>query len=357
MIAVCDVNEIWRRRPFAEMAAMTDVLGVIPADRSVAAKLPDFRGASAADGLDVLPVQLPRGWASKTAWLGQRLLWRSIRKAAAEAGKQIEALVVTSPHYEVLLDQVPAGVIRVYYASDDYRTYDGWNNMAALEKKILGQVDHAFFVSDALAERAKREYGYADKIHVSMNATEKRFAQRDPDASGVDVQLAKPVVGVIGGINPRLDFELLRKCADLEHVGTLLLVGPLPKEQPDSLIRLLDHPRVEAVGPKPHETLHRWFQHVDVGLIPYVESDMNFHCSPMRLFDHLAAGVPIVATAACDQVNRFSGRVMICQTDESFVSGLAQTLSSKDGMNCASAEEVFWADRSRAMIGVIRKGR
>ncbi len=348
MIVVCDVNEIWRRRPFAEMAGMTEVLGVIPADAAVAAAHPAFGGPTAADGLNVLPVKLPRGWASRTAWLGQRLLWKAIRRAVA--GRKIEAVVVTSPHYRTLLDQVPQGVTRVYYASDDYRTYGGWKNMAALEKQILGLVDHAFFVSDALAERAKREYGFAEKIHVSMNATEERFAQPDPLAGTVlDPALERPVVGVIGGINARLDFELLERCADLKETGTLLLVGPLPKEKPDALNRLLQHPRVAAVGPKPHETLHRWFQALDAGLIPYVESDMNLHCSPMRLFDHLAAGMPIIATSACDQVNRFRGRVTVCDTAEAFTAGLARALCAA-GVERAPADGIFWADRSRAML-------
>jgi hypothetical protein len=43
---------------------------------------------------------------------------------------------------------------------------------------------------------------------------------------------------------------------------------------------------------------------IDIAVIPYAASQFNHFCSPMRLWDHLAIGQPILATDACDQVAR-----------------------------------------------------
>jgi hypothetical protein len=50
---------------------------------------------------------------------------------------------------------------------------------------------------------------------------------------------------------------------------------------------------------------------IDIAVIPYARSDFNHFCSPMRLWDHLAIGQPILATDACDQVARQPGVILV----------------------------------------------
>lgn len=340
------------------MADLRDVLGVVPADWMVARRHPAFRSPGRDGALDVLPVALPPSWASRTARIGQRMLWRRIVRHGKAAGRNIGAVVVTSPHYIELLKHVPPGVKTFYYASDDYRSYEGWNRMAELEAQLVRRVDHAFFVSAELMERARREYGVgAEKTSVSMNATEKRFfpevGDRRPAAPPAG-ELERPVAGIVGGINHRLDFNLLLACAELPELGTLLLVGPLPDERSEALGKLLAHPKCVAVGSQPHGTIHRWFQCLDVGLIPYVHSQFNQMCSPMRLFDHLASGAPLVATDACAQANGFGQRVDVCAEPDAFVAAVRRHLAAN---GATRSEEMFegiaWEDRARAMLSVM----
>ncbi|QBG45963.1 glycosyltransferase [Verrucomicrobia bacterium S94] len=348
MIVVCDINEIWRRKPFAALAEIESVQGVAPADWMVARKrgLPDTD-----DSLDVLSVTLPPGWASRTSWLGQRMLWRRIRKCCPD----VETLVVTSPHYLPMLDYISPKIRTIYYASDDYRNYEGWDAVVRLEEQLVKRVDHSFFVSEGLKNRAQREYGVdSGKLSVSMNATESRFFSEDPmePVSAPLEGLKRPIAGIVGGINERLDFELLTACAQLPELGTLLLVGPLTGSSSSGLNKLLEQPKCSAVGRQPHNTIHRWFQCLDVGLIPYVESEFNQFCSPMRLFDHLASGAPVIATAACDQVHAFERHVVAAGNREQFIEALRKALSS--GTRPGRIEGITWADRATSMAGVIK---
>ncbi len=120
MIAVCDINEVWRRKPFEALAGLDAVLGLSPADFLAARHrtVPEAVG-----GLDILTLVLPLGWASKTAWLGQRMLLRKIAAEARRRGGRIECVVATSPHYTTLLELLPQRVVKIYYASDDYQGY------------------------------------------------------------------------------------------------------------------------------------------------------------------------------------------------------------------------------------------
>lgn len=350
MIVVCDINEVWRKKPFAALAEKKDVLGVSPADWFVArrrGKLPATEGT-----LHLLPVTLPPSWASRLSGIGQRMLWKKIVRKCNAMNQPIDAVIVTSPHYLPMLSMIPRGLKTIYYASDDYRSYEGWGHIADLEKEMVMRVDHAFFVSQGLLDRARDEYKIDPaKLSVSMNATEGRFCTPansfpvDPPSE----RFMRPIAGVVGGINDRLDFDLLQQCADLPGLGTLLLVGPIPEKPSDSLRRLLKHPKCKAVGRQPHDSIHLWFQCLDVGLIPYVSNEFNRMCSPMRLFDHLGSGSPIVTTTACDQVNHFSEHVSICENSEAFVDGLDHALD----LSRQTTKGICWPDRAEAMLKIM----
>ena len=359
MIFVSDVNTIWRHRPFAAMAKLANVVAFSPGDWWAARQ----RTEALPGILDVVEVILPPSWASRTAWIGQRILWNRMKNEALQRNGQVDCLVVTSPHYLTLLGLLPESIKTVYYASDDYRSYQGWSNMAELEKQIVRQVDHSFFISEGLAERAYREYDLPNgRISVSMNGTEDRFFPEEGEALPLTPpcgELKRPVAGIVGGICDRLDFELLQLCADLPEIGTLLLVGPLPNAPPPALQKLLRHPKCVSVGSQSHGSLQQWFKCLDVGLIPYVESELNRFCSPMRLFDHLASGQPIVATAACAQVGSFEGWVEVCRNREEFVDGIKKAVvpDVKTDLFREHSDllrKQTWAVRAREMLDIIR---
>ena len=354
MVVVCDINEVWRKKPFSALAEKTDVLAVSPADWLVTWRRE--KPLLTEDSMEVLPVVLPPSWASRMAWLGQRMLWKKVQHRCKALGQTVDALFVTSPHYVPMLSMIPSNLKTFYYASDDYHSYEGWGAAVALEKQMVQRVDHSFFVSQGLMDRALEEYGVdAARLSVSMNATEPRFFSDSgtfpaPVPTG---KLKRPIAGVVGGIGARLDFNLLKQCADLPELGTLLLVGPVPAEPSTELKQLLDHPKCVAVGRQPHNTIHRWFQCLDIGLIPYAKTEFNRLCSPMRLFDHLASGAPLVATDACDQGKAFEGRISICSDSVMF----AAAVQARLGESAGCIEGISWNDRAVEILNVMEGQR
>ena len=82
------------------------------------------------------------------------------------------------------------------------------------------------------------------------------------------------------------------------------MVGPEDEalEGDRALERLRANPKVHFLGAKPHAEMPQWMAAFDVAVIPYAETPFNYFCSPMRLYDHLAIGQPIIATPHCDQI-------------------------------------------------------
>lgn len=370
-LIAADVNTLWRRKPFEALAAFRPVVGLEPMDPLAAWRAWRWpfgtRTARVADGGGTYvrrPVLMPPGWATRRASAACRRLAVAGAVAASERGAAVGGWAVTSPHYGPMRAALDQRVPLYYYCSDDYTAYEGWGGEAIRrrERELVLAAEHSFFVSRVLAERTVAEYGVsAERVSVSPNATEAAFLQPvDP------VELARlrtlcpdlhsPVAGVVGGINDRLDFDLLRACAVHLAVGTLLMIGPVdPSLAHDpAWRRLRAEKRCVTLGVRPHAELPAWMALLDVALIPYRPTALNRACSPMRLFDGLASGKPVVATAACEQVREYAGFVGVAEDGGQFIERVAAALAGPRPEADAQRQRDFastqtWRERAAAI--------
>ena len=295
MIVQFDVNTIWRRK-FGEALRRRYPDMLLMAPRIFGAKR-DPGGVT---------VSLPPGWADKSAAIAMPMLQWRVEALAARKRSRIDTAIFTSFHYLPIARRLQPRTRILYYCSDDYRSYAGWSSAAAIEREaeLCRLSSLSIFVSEALRDRAIAEYGLDPaKSIVSPNASEARFseaASKPAELNGLD----GPVFGVVGVFNERIDYGFLEELAASAEIGSLALVGPvLPgADQTGALDRLRANAKVHWFGARPHEDLHAWMGGLDVAVIPYARSDFNHFCSPMRLWDHLANGQPILATDACDQI-------------------------------------------------------
>ena len=312
MIAQFDVNTIWRRKfGQALQRRKPDTLLFDPRAWHAAGALPDEEGLS--------PVSLPPGWATRTASLGMPLLMHRAKALAAARGGSIDTAIFTSFHYLPFARRLRDRARILYYCSDDYRGYAGWGGDGAIarEAELCRIATLSIFVSAALRDRAVAEYGLDPAACVvAPNASEPRFiatTQRPPELAA----LPGPVFGTVGMFNDRIDFGFLDRLAKSDEVGSLALVGPMQDcPDPDGAIaRLRANPKVHWFGARPHGEIHAWMAGIDIAVIPYAPTQFNHFCSPMRLWDHLAIGQPIIATDACDQIARQTGVLVIAPGD------------------------------------------
>src|SRR6185436_7193969 len=62
------------------------------------------------------------------------------------------------------------------------------------------------------------------------------------------------------------------------------------------LERLAALPNVHLLGERPLETLPGYVQHMDVALLPYKRNAYTDAINPMKFYEALAAGTPVVAS-------------------------------------------------------------
>jgi len=349
MIVQFDVNTIWRRK-FGEALRRhyPDMLLIAP--RAFGTK--DTGRDDAA-----VTVSLPPGWADKSAAIAMPILQRRVEALAARRGGRIDTAIFTSFHYLPIARRLQPRTRILYYCSDDYRSYAGWSGARAVEREaeLCRLSSLSIFVSEALRARAIAEYGLDPaRCLVSPNASEARFSEasaKPTELSGLD----GPVFGVVGVFNERIDYGFLEQLAASAEIGSLALVGPIMPGSDDTgaIERLRINPKVHWFGARPHEEIHTWMASLDIAVIPYARGDFNHFCSPMRLWDHLAIGQPILATDACSQIAGQRG-VIVASSGDDLDRAIRSAKTLAVGGRHPHLES--WDDRAALLVPLIDTG-
>jgi hypothetical protein len=357
-----DANTIWHLRLAEAVGELQEAIAFLPHSCLSRASWPARRCPSASANvqrLRTISKALVPGWATRFAEFGQRQIASAIRALSRRTSGE-PVIVLTSPAYRVLSRILEGRYPLIYYGADDYQSYVGWGGMKMrdAEAEIATRVDLAIFVSDALRTRAIADYGVKDSsTFTSPNATEPRFVGNGERSRPQELsRAARPVVGVLGGLSSRLDFDLLAAIANLSVVGSLIIIGPTDPAVSLLAAKLRAHPKVIITGMQPHDAMHEFALAIDIALIPYAQSPINYYCSPMRLFDHLASGIKIFATTACDQINLTEDPALVSAAASCLPNLLSEWISSDRKLDISPRPDVdslFWSARAERILARI----
>ncbi|MGI9668011.1 MAG: glycosyltransferase [Acidimicrobiia bacterium] len=158
---------------------------------------------------------------------------------------------------------------------------------------IMRSADVVIASAPALVEAHSSERD--DIVYVENGVDTRRFSDEAPEPDAL-VGLVSPVVGYHGMIARWFDFELLAAVADLMPEVTFALIGPVDVRSEADAARLRQLPNVVFVGELPSTEMPGVVQRFDVGLVPFVVDDLTRAVSPLKMYEYLAGGTPVVAT-------------------------------------------------------------
>ena len=225
--------------------------------------------------------------------IARRQLRRALRRTGAERAQAVISTWLFVDAYGVCEERV-----RAYWWRDDPAAAASlWRRpaerLAAGDRRLTENSDLVVSVSEGVAEEL-RERGI-DAAYLPNGCDAGFYAAVDDAPDPPDVGLPGPVAGFVGHLNSRTDLGLLE--AVVAAGASLLLVGPRDSSfEPDRFEALLARPRVSHVGPKRFEELLPYLKAIDVGLVPYANTQFNRNSFPLKTLEYLAAGRPAVST-------------------------------------------------------------
>lgn len=175
---------------------------------------------------------------------------------------------------------------------------------SASERWVLANATHVVVVSEPLRNYAIACGAAPDAVHVSPNGVDpEQFkpAPRDPQARARWGLHDGPLLGFVGGMRPWHDVgilpRLLRELARTQPNVQLIVVGdgPVKRALSGDLESLGLRERVVFTDWVPHNEVPGLIRACDIALAPYAQGGQDFYFSPLKLFEYMGCGVPVVA--------------------------------------------------------------
>ena len=138
----------------------------------------------------------------------------------------------------------------------------------------------------------------------------------------------------------------------------MLLIGPTAPETTSSLEWLTALPNVRWLGPKQYAELPRYVAAFDVGLIPHVANAYTRSCFPLKLYEYLAAGKPVVASGV-PELAGMEPDVVLADGARAFVEAVQDALKH-DGeadqlRRRQLADRNSWETKTERLVELVRR--
>jgi glycosyltransferase involved in cell wall biosynthesis len=251
----------------------------------------------------------------------------------------------------------------LYHCVDDFAGAPFWWNqekpMRAREAESCREADLIICTGRKLVEERRH---YTSQIHfVGEGADVPLFARAGDPATVIPDDIAKlpgKIVGYIGVIDFRLDADLLKYLTEREPGWSIAIIGPVHGDARD-VDELKALPNVHFFGNRQIEDLPRYLKAFDVCMIPYILNDFTHHIFPLKLYEYMASGRPIVATAMEEMALMAGPELTIGYSKESFHAAVRDAIASdtpeKRTARRTASEQHSWDHRVEEISELIER--
>jgi glycosyltransferase involved in cell wall biosynthesis len=338
-----------------------DGLGVRPIGRrdwrrSSSKILRWFRPSAARIALDgalqrITPLAIPTQSVPAIRSINRSLLYRYVSRHLMSNNYHDILVWIAYPHPDLvaILDRLGPRAV-VYDCVDEWSGFErAYGNLAAWEETLARRADLVFTTAEPLRMKLSR---WNPRCFLVPNGVDlETFAhagRRVPrDVAGI----RSPRVGFVGNIDQRVDLGLIREVArvrkdwQLVFVGDYLATSPRPSAD-----------NIHWLGFRPYDQVADYMASFDVCIIPFYVDELTSAVDPLKLYQYLAAGKPVVSTPLPRSLD-FSGVVSIARGGAEFVAAIEEMLQCDDlrDRRIAAVRPHSWAERVKTMVDLARR--
>lgn len=273
-------------------------------------------------------------------------------------GFKPDVLWTYNPLTSLLLDTSMFRQI-VYHCVDDIKHQPGMPSevIAEAERELIERADVVFTTSRHLEASCKRlnpntyyHSNVADFDHFS--AALKPELPVHPWVK----DLPQPIIGYIGALSGyKVDFGLIRHMAESRPSWTFVLIGKIGEGDPWTDISILKGlPNVHLPGPAAYAELPSLLKGFDVAMMPMQRNEYTRSMFPMKFFEYMAAGRPIVSSDL-PALQEYTRVAYLANDYDDFILGIERCLEKPldASSQLQMARQHTYASRTDQMMAIL----
>lgn len=214
-----------------------------------------------------------------------------------------DKVVITHPLWgQKVFEHLGIKKFDLYDITEDFTQIHG---MPAKEKKRIGTNDEhltqksktMICVSQSLYDQKKKQH---KSVHLIPNGVDTE--RLNPNIGKIDIHQTftinkeNKILLYAGGINNRFDFDLVIKILKAKPAWSLVVVGSYDVNDVNIRV-LMDTGNCRFTGQVSLEETGKYINSSDVCLIPHQVNKLTVSQSTQKIYDYMALGKPVVASA------------------------------------------------------------
>jgi glycosyltransferase involved in cell wall biosynthesis len=225
--------------------------------------------------------------------------------------------------------------------------------IAALEQALVHKAGGVIVTAPGLYESKRPHARQIEMVPNGVDVEHFGRAARPDTVAPASVQaLTRPVIGYLGAVQYWVDFDLIAHAARAHPEWSFVFVGSVePLARVDKVRGL---PNVHFLGRHPYGALPEFVAGFDVCINPYVLDQVAENVDPLKLYDYLASGKPIVSTDI-PAARRFADLLRLTRTPEDFTRSIEAALRDPGdaGARQRAAAQHSWEARFHRLQTIV----
>lgn len=231
------------------------------------------------------------------------------------------------------------------------------NIISSMEKELVSRANIVLAFTEQLYKKHKQNNPHTYLFRSAVNYTlfSKALQENNPEPPDIAI-LKKPRIGVVGYLDGKiLDIKLLKYIASVYSDCSIVLIGPLFRHI-KALKSLARMDNIYFLGKKEEQVLPYYIKSLDVCLIPYVINNFTKNISPLKLYEYLTLGKPVVSTNFLKSED-CKNLIHIAENKEDFLKKIEASLSENNPdivkRRIEMARENSWEVRLETIEGIL----
>ena len=233
-------------------------------------------------------------------------------------------------------------------------------------KNVWQKANHLVVLTAIAKKRLIEEGIKKNKIFVVPDAVDlKKFdisISKEEARKKLNLPFDKKIILYTGHLYKWKGVDALIEAGKLLEKGTLIyLVGGTKKDITNYKLQITNYHNVHLVGHRPHNEIPLWLKAADILVLPNSGQDdiSKFYTSPMKLFEYMASGRPIVASdlpSIREILNGDNAFLIDSDNSQKLASAIDKVLKNASLSNSMAVKAILdvkkytWEERTRKII-------